>query len=257
MEKNNGFHPLQSFCTAFSLYSHIPVPKGWVTEAGMRYALCFFPCVGIVTGLVMIVYERLAIAISLGKIAFCCVGTAIPLMVTGGIHMDGFLDTADALSSFAGPDKKREILKDPHTGAFAIIWGGIYLLLYLAAFSELSPSAFPAIAGIFIQSRALSGFSVTALKKAGGPGMVRSLSERSDTQAVNICMIFWMAASMVYFLLTAGFITMLAETAAAIICLAACYGMAKREFGGMSGDLAGFFLQICELLLIIILAVFH
>ncbi len=257
MEKNDGFHPLQSLCTAFSLYSRISVPKDCVTEDGCRYALCFFPCVGVVTGTVMILYAWLAGAVSLGHTAFCCIGTAIPLIITGGIHMDGFLDTADALSSFSAPEKKREILKDPHAGAFAFIWGAVYLLLYVAAFSELKSSAFPAIAGIFVLSRALSGYSVVAFKKAEGPGMVKSLSESSDTLAVKICMAVWTAVSMVFFLLTAGLLTMLAETAAALICLAACYGLARREFGGMSGDLAGFFLQVCELLLLIILAVFH
>ena len=52
-----------------------------------------------------------------------------PVLVTGGIHLDGFLDTADALSSWQPWEKKLEILKDSHAGAFAIIMGCAYFAL--------------------------------------------------------------------------------------------------------------------------------
>ena len=51
--------------------------------------------------------------------------------------MDGFLDTVDARSSCQDRQRKLEILKDPHTGAFAVIGGGVYLLIYAAVFSTL------------------------------------------------------------------------------------------------------------------------
>ena len=56
--------------------------------------------------------------------------TALPVLVSGGIHTDGFIDTVDALSSYGDKEKKLEILKDPHTGAFAIIGAIMYYLLF-------------------------------------------------------------------------------------------------------------------------------
>ena len=47
--------------------------------------------------------------------------TVIPVFVTGGIHVDGLLDTSDALSSWQERTRRLEILKDSHAGAFAII----------------------------------------------------------------------------------------------------------------------------------------
>ena len=47
--------------------------------------------------------------------------TLLPVVVTGGIHLDGFGDTLDALASHAEPERKREILKDPRAGIFAVI----------------------------------------------------------------------------------------------------------------------------------------
>lgn len=42
--------------------------------------------------------------------------TLLPLIVSGGIHLDGLVDTADALYSRRETEKKLEILKDPHVG---------------------------------------------------------------------------------------------------------------------------------------------
>ena len=63
----------------------------------------------------------------------------LPLLVTGGIHLDGFLDVADARSSHQSRARKLEILKDSHVGAFAVIAMGCYLLLYTALWSAVGP----------------------------------------------------------------------------------------------------------------------
>ena len=62
---------------------------------------------------------------------------ALPLLVTGGIHADGFCDTVDALSSHAEREKMLEILKDSHCGAFAVIFFGLWLVLWLAGWAAL------------------------------------------------------------------------------------------------------------------------
>ena len=45
----------------------------------------------------------------------------IPLVITGGFHVDGFMDTVDAIRSYRSKEEKLEILKDPHIGSFAVI----------------------------------------------------------------------------------------------------------------------------------------
>ena len=85
----------------------------------------------------------------------------LPLFVTGGFHMDGFMDTKDALSSYQGKEKKLEILKDPHIGAFAVIHLLSYLLLALGFASVIEGTkAVVAVSAAFFLSRCLSGLSV-------------------------------------------------------------------------------------------------
>ena len=71
------------------------------------------------------------------KMCFAFVGLAIILLVTGGIHMDGYMDTMDALHSYGSREKKLEILKDSHIGAFAVIMTVLYVLIAAGAYSEI------------------------------------------------------------------------------------------------------------------------
>jgi adenosylcobinamide-GDP ribazoletransferase len=201
-------------------------------------------------------YQYLAVGLGLlGPVAYACLGTVIPLVVTGGIHMDGLLDTADALSSFQPREKKLEILKDPHTGAFAIIGCGSYLLVYVAVFSELGADAFPAGAAVYVLCRAISGWSVVSFPKAKKDGLVSTFSMQAKHRVVRWVMGLWAAAACVWLVVFAG-----AAVGGAVILAASCtaiwyYRMSMKEFGGVTGDLAGCFLQICELVCLAVLAV--
>ena len=111
---------LGSLAVALSMYSKIPVPTVDWNEKNMKYAMCFFPVAGVVTGaLEYAAGYALLTWTDCGSLFFAAVMTMIPVLVTGGIHLDGYADTMDALSSYGDREKKLEILKDPHTGAFA------------------------------------------------------------------------------------------------------------------------------------------
>ena len=100
-----------SFKIAFAMYSKIPMPQSEWTEENMSYAMCFFPWVGAVTGgisyLVVLFADLLKEReISFGSLFFPAVLTVLPVLISGGIHMDGFLDTQDALSSWQSEEKR-------------------------------------------------------------------------------------------------------------------------------------------------------
>ena len=128
---------LYSLAIAISMYSRIPVPTVDWNEKNMKYAMCFFPVVGVITGLLQAGAGYLILEYtSFGKLFFAAVMTLIPVLVTGGIHLDGYADTIDALSSYGDREKKLQILKDPHTGAFAVIGLCVYFVAVLALWSE-------------------------------------------------------------------------------------------------------------------------
>lgn len=238
---------LNSLVIAFSTYSKLPMPQVEWDEKNMKYAICFFPLVGTVVGALLLAWVWLCGALELGPLLRGAGCAVLPLLVTGGIHMDGFCDTADALASHQSRERKLEILKDSHTGAFAVIFCGAYLLLSLGALTQPEGwRAWEIVALGFVLSRALSGLALANLKGARPSGMLQAFADASHRGAVTVAM----AA---YIVLAAAGMLLLSPIAggAALLCAALCLlyyrRMAYRQFGGITGDLAGFFLQLCEL----------
>lgn len=242
---------LRSFLTAFSMFSRLPVPTLKWREDNMRYMLAMFPFVGVAVGVFIWGWLWICDALCFGVILLAAGLTLWPVAVTGGIHLDGLCDTTDALSSRATPERKREILKDPHTGAFAVIGVVVYMLLYFALGTELEVSArTPLLFGLmFVLSRTLSGLSVLLFPENGGKGLLSTFKASASTKisVVILLVIFLLcAAGLIY----ADVITGSVMTAVSLLFFVYLFFMSRRQFGGMSGDLAGYFLQLCELLML-------
>ena len=128
---------LNSLFSAFLMYSRIPMPKTEWKEENRRYSLGFFPLIGVVICGILAFWRWLCLEKGLGDIFFSVGAVCIPVLVTGGIHVDGFCDVTDARSSFASREKRLEILSDPHIGSFAVIRIILYFLLQMALFTKI------------------------------------------------------------------------------------------------------------------------
>ncbi len=218
------------------------------TEKNMRYMLCAFPLVGAVVGLLLWGWVWICGVLGFGRV-LCAAGISLlPVLATGGIHLDGFCDTTDALASHASPARRREILKDPHTGAFAVIGVCAYLLAYCALSAELAAGRQTAwLLGLMhILSRSFSALAVIGLPGAGAEGMAgafRAGADKKRAAAVLLSLSLFTAAAMIFLSWPAG----LAMVFSAVLCLFCLRHLADKTFGGMSGDLAGWFLQIAEI----------
>ena len=88
---------LNAMIIAIAMYSKIPMPRVDWNEKNMRYAMCFFPLVGVIIGVLEIVAGNLiTVWKGEGTFFYAVVLTLIPVFITGGIHLDGFADTMDA-----------------------------------------------------------------------------------------------------------------------------------------------------------------
>lgn len=240
---------ISAFIIAFSMYSKMPMPKIMWTEKNMRYAFCFFPCIGIMIGLFILVVGNVLDIFGFSRIFFACCMTLIPILVTGGIHMDGLLDTIDALSSYADKERKLEILKDPHAGAFAIIGCATYLIWNIGIWSEATKEVLPLIACVYVYSRALSGLSVVSFPLAKNTGLAATFQDRAQRTHVKVTMVCYLIVTsivLLYLQPILGIIAVMGAVGSFIYHRYICI----QKFGGITGDLAGYFLQICELVMI-------
>ncbi len=91
---------------------------------------------GAVLGLLLLAWSALADLLTLTPQLRAAGAVLLPLAYTGGIHMDGFCDTCDALASHQDRARKLEILKDSRVGAFAVLGCVSYLLLQYALWCQ-------------------------------------------------------------------------------------------------------------------------
>ena len=237
---------VKAMIIAFSMYSKIPMPQFQWKDEDMKYMLCFFPWIGAVIGGCVYLWGMICEKYEISLLCYTLIGTAIPLLITGGFHVDGFMDTMDAFCSYQPREKRLEILKDSHIGAFAVIMFGVYGLLYVAAFSEIQDKNLLQIvcAGFFL-SRCLSGISVVSFPPAKKEGLLYSFASKAGKNIVKtslylqgiLCVLFMLGRS-----LFGGMIV----AVVALGVFAYYYYRSKKELGGITGDTAGYFVLLCE-----------
>ncbi len=241
---------LYSMVIAFSMYSKIPMPTVEWTKERMRYVFCFFPLIGAVTGGLMILWTRVGLRITGNENLNTAILMLIPVAVTGGIHLDGFLDTSDAINSYKTMDEKLAILKDSHSGAFAIIMGLCYFVLSFGAYSAVTSDTMMVLAEGFVLSRALSGLAVVTFKMAKKSGLAASFSDMAQKRVVGCVMILYVILCFLLMIMADPVLGLICFLAAVLVFIF-YRKMSYQKFGGITGDLAGFFLQVCELVMVL------
>ena len=228
---------IRSLAIAFSMYSRVPVPQVEWSERSMKYTFLFFPAVGLLEGALLLGIGRL---LRLGGIAPLPRGAFLTLFVfmyTGGIHMDGFMD--------------------PHTGSFAVLSCVLCCILVFASFAGLdSEAALRVPACGMVLSRALSALFLITVPGKTRKGSAKMFADAASRMVTIIALFFWGAAAAVCILLFGGVTEGVAVLAAAGIVSLWYVVTATREFGGLTGDTAGWFLTILEAVILCISCIF-
>lgn len=248
----------ESFLIAFSMYSALPVKCLNWNQKNLKYALVFFPFVSILAGVVLMIVWKLCSILSVGSFLYSVLSVLSIVLVTGGIHLDGFCDTADALYSRRPMEQKLQILKDPNCGPFAVFSVILVLLVSMGAFSEMYIKEnfrmmFLVMGSMFL-SRALSGISVSSFKCTLTSSLAKTFGENSGKSVSYILIAEFLTASVllvIFFKWLAVILIILS-----LIVFIWYYFMSKKQFGGITGDIAGFFLVICETVCELAIALF-
>lgn len=237
-----------SLITAFDMYSIIPMPKTNLSKENTKYSLCFFPLVGLAIGFILnawrIGYPYLCNGVFLPAVVF----VIVPVIVSGGVHIDGYIDTVDAVCSHKTIERKIEILKDTHTGSFALIMTIAYFLVALGVWSEMPINAVPVLSTGFVLSRALGGLAIAIFPRA--KESTRLVSFENARQRKVVC-----AVMLVYIIACAGWMCYLEPlygslgVLGAAVSFAYYFYVAKRHFGGITRAVTGYFIQVCELII--------
>ena len=203
---------------------------------------------GVLCGAALWLWAVLAQATGMSGVLFAAIAACLPILVTGGIHMDGYLDTVDALSSHQTREKKLAIMKDANCGAFAVIYGGVYLLAYAGfAYEVFAAGHILLICPLFVLSRALSGLCAVNLPNARKSGMLcaftSGVQRRTATAALALAGLT-AVATMVWMSPAVGGMA----AAFAVVSALKYRRFALAQFGGVTGDTSGFFFAALRVL---------
>lgn len=248
---------IKSFFIAVSTYSKIPVPQFAWKEEDMKYVFCFFPWIGALIGGCIYFWNHLCDRYSIGILCRTAVDVAIPLFITGGFHVDGFLDTMDAIHSYSPKERKLEILKDSHIGAFAVIELAAYGILVLGAFSEINRDVLlKIVCGGFFLSRCLCGISAVSFPLAKKDGMLYLFTDHSHKRIVK-GFLYVQSIACIGFMLWWSLTASLIIVCTALFMLAYYFYRSRKEFGGITGDTAGYFVVLCEGCIVVMAALIN
>ena len=244
-----------SFKIAFSMFSKIPVPQAEWTKENMKYMFCFFPVIGTVIGALTLLVSFAGWKFGFQEGFITAVLVLLPVFVTGGIHVDGLLDTADAMSSWQERKRRLEILKDSNAGAFAVITACVYFLAWYGAYCQIGDhfTLLEIMGAGFMVSRCLSGIGVIVIPKAREEGTVAEFSRKSEDKVVRNVLVIYLCLLLILMTWLDPVCGPAAFGTAVLIFLYYRH-MAMKYFGGTTGDLAGFFLCICEVGMAMVLA---
>ncbi len=241
---------------SLSLYSKIPMPQFVWQEKDRRGSLLFFPLVGIIIALLMYGTDWILIRVNAPVFVEALLLTALPIVVTGGFHLDGYMDTTDALCSYASRERKLEILKDPHCGAFAIIGLVKMVLLLLACMYVIVDAGMLRTSlvtgGIFVLSRCFCALLSLQMKKARPEGMLHDETKDAGKGVLAGVWIFLLMSSGM--MLVQDLWHTLPVLGAFVLMSLFYRWKMQKEFGGATGDTAGFFVVNAETLSCVVYA---
>lgn len=243
-----------SFRLAFSMYSIFPARQIKKNRENMKYILIFVPLVGALIGVLIREWMVISPYLINNDLMGAVVCVMLPIFLSGGAFLDGFFRTVDALCSHQTREGKLEILKDSHSGYFAIIVCVSYFFLSVGLWSEMPLDTWRILAFGFVLSRALYGLSImvfphTQESKCSfyvGKDKSRFVVIGFMVVYIGICLLGMLSLDLIVALQCLGGVV--------LAFLLFCY-VAFHHFGGITEDIACFFVQVCEIMMPLVVLV--
>ncbi|MCI9475319.1 adenosylcobinamide-GDP ribazoletransferase [Anaerovoracaceae bacterium 41-7] len=244
------------FFMAWGNFITLPCPyKRWDSQL-KNMMLAFLPSIGLVIGLLWMGLFWIMLRIELSPLLISFLMMFYIFAICGFMHMDGFMDCNDAIMSRRPLEERQRILKDSTVGAFAVVTVAFLLLAWFAAMSTaIYRISYADLLTLPVVSRAISGLAVLVYQPIGHSQYVEDYKAPGRWKYRLSVLLQTGLVMGLSVLLGAGWIKMLICSAViAVVGFIACL-YARKQLGGMSGDIAGYTICIGELAGIFALAV--
>ncbi len=190
---------------------------------------------------------------------------ALPLLLTGGIHSDGFMDTMDGVLSGRERDRMLEIMKDSRVGSMGVTAFILYLFFQSAVLYDIPSERLPAAVFVMpIVGRLMMTVSVISFPYARPEGMGKAFANYASKKSLTIAfayvaMIFAIAAAVLTTLGCSWVHGFLMYAVAALLVGAVVTRQLgvwlTNLLGGLTGDTYGAITLLSELAVLVVFLV--
>ena len=248
------------FLTRIPVYKVFSIANTMPTPQVSGKALLYYPVVGAVIGgcLVFLPTTLHQFDIFVDPQLQAAVVLVLWVWITGGLHLDGLADSADAwLGGFGDKQRTLDLMKDPTCGPSAVVVLVLVLLLKWLALSQVlqhaqinAPSWWLMLILVPVVARLQAMVLVVHTPYVRGEGLGRVLKNQAQANWVW----FWVAVLVALMLsqtITLA-LSMLAISALGYILMRA---LMMQRIDGWTGDTAGASIEVTEVLLLLVMAV--
>lgn len=254
-----NFHEYRAaFLAALSFLTRLPLPGFMHRRAESEDAaedfsrsVFWFPAVGLILGVLLALADMLLRMIFPLPLAAALL-LFLYILMTGGLHLDGLMDSADGLLSGRSPEKIREIMRDSSSGAFAVLAAILYIVIKLMCFWVLL-SQWRAGAFIFMAMISRLLLSLGLLHYPIVSDSLARVFSRELTPGKILALIS-LPLLTTFLLLFLSYITLPAVLLAAVISLIAIFLISRKVINmldGLTGDVFGLLNETVELIILL------
>ena len=238
---------IQPFLIALQFLTRIPVRiSEQHNDQDIGNSLLYYPLVGLIIGLVLYVFGL--ILNETPPLVTAALLLTIWVSFTGGLHLDGLADSADAwIGGIGNKEKTLLIMKDPNCGPAGVVAIFLVLLIKFSALHTLSSTSnWSVLLFILLLSRTALPLLLLTTVYVRADGLGTTLSQYQPRRMSKLVI----ASTVVLVILFGGSDSILLLIATMITFLLLRFLMLRR-IGGTTGDTAGALVEICETVLLL------
>ena len=237
-----------NFLAALSFLTVIPLPRRReVSPEQVGKSLVYFPVVGIIIGLILAgLYWLLRLILPSAVVS----GLLLIFLVvlTGGLHLDGFVDTCDAIAGHKTPEARRQIMRDSRAGALGMVGVCCLLIVKYVSLNSVPESLMMATLGLMpVVSRWVMVYAIFAHPYARSSGLGKVFKEMASRRRFVVATLIAVAVAIALARLP-GLIIMLGVW----VIAAAMAAYLKGKFSGLTGDTYGAMNEVAEVSVLIL-----
>lgn len=244
-----------------------------------KYMICFRPFYGAAVGITVCLFQLLCQRFDFGQTCFALIGAAVPVLMSGGIYLSGFMSTSKSLADSLSGKMKGKVSGGTgascdagsgqnagYAGTHAFIAAAVFFLLYAGGLSVIRKDAQLVLLGLsYMISRTLYGMAFVWFpatekgteQKKGPEKELRGLLHFSPALRRALRVILSVILALCF--CTCVMIEPIMGMLEALLCMwiwTYYYYMSKKIFGGVTEESAGYFLILCELATVLFVGLF-